>query len=403
MNLGLRLDVDGADLPDGCVAPDSRRDLVVLVRHIAAHFASLAGRPVPFPGFSLGQELALTQRKVVLLLIDGLGDDDLCHREPAGFLRSQRRARLSSVFPSTTASAVASLMSGLAPAQHGLTGWFIRERRMGGVLAPLMMQSRGGGPLKAIGAARRLFPYRTLYQQLAAPSTVVAPWDILDSPFNRRHSRGAGRIGYRRLEDLSGAVLRAVAGHTAGGFVYAYYPRYDGVCHRYGVASDEARQEFARIDAMVQALAATLTPHGVDLVVSADHGFGDVPTERTHEIDDWPEVAAFLAAPLGGERRMAWCAVRPGTSAAFLAAITRRLGSTGRVVPSGNLAAAGFLGSGPVHRRLGERIGDYAIVMAPGWALRDRVAGEVEHPMIGLHGGLSAAEMGIPLIHVACH
>ncbi|MBL8447343.1 MAG: alkaline phosphatase family protein [Zoogloeaceae bacterium] len=376
----------------------------MLVRHIAAHLAALAGRPAPFPGPFLDQELPLTRRHVVLLLIDGLGDDDLCARAPAGFLRSHRTARLSSVFPSTTASAVTSLMTGLPPSHHGLTGWFIRERRLGGVLAPLLMQFRGaGGPVKAVAAVRRLFPYQTLFQRLPCPSTVVAPWEILDSPFNRRHSRGAGRVGYRSLDELVPAVLDAVGRNGgAGGYVYAYYPRYDGVCHRYGVASDQARREFWRVDEAVRRLAEGLAGRGVDLLVTADHGFGDVTAEQTLELAAWPEVTKLLTAPLWGERRIAWCATVPGAQAACGNALAKRLGPAGSVFPSADLVQAGYLGRGPTHRRLTERVGDLAIVMAPGWAVRDRVAGEIEHPMIGLHGGVSAMEMGIPLIHCRC-
>lgn len=42
--------------------------------------------------------------------------------------------------------------------------------------------------------------------------------------------------------------------------------------------------------------------------------------------------------------------------------------------------------------------GSYALLMEPGWTIVDHVAGETAHEMIGVHGGLSADEMLVPLI-----
>ena len=384
-------------LPHDWALPDPTSDLVQVVRHIGRHFGAAWA-----DGGVLNQ-LPLRHRHVVLLLVDGLGDHYLRARGAGGFLERHRLGGLSSVFPSTTASAITSLMTGLAPIQHGLLGWFVRDARFGGVLAPLPMTLRAGGEVLAPLRLQRLFPYRTLFQRLPCRSTVVSPWEIIDSPFNRRHSRGAVRLGYERLEGLVAAVSEAVLAHgPEGGYVYAYYPRFDALAHAFGVGSDRVAAEFAKIDAAIAVLAERLTGLGVDLLVTADHGFIDVPPGQTLEIEAWPEIKAMLEESLWGERRAAWCAVKAGAAAEFEAAIQDRIGPAGVVLPTAGLPSSGLLGAGRPSARLAERMGSHVLLMAPGWAIRDRVPGESEHPMIGLHGGLSADEMRVPLVHVNC-
>ena len=66
----------------------------------------------------------LTQsRNVVLLVIDGLGYDYLCNK-PNSFLYQHLHSKITTVTPPTTAAAITTFLSGLAPQQHGLTGWF---------------------------------------------------------------------------------------------------------------------------------------------------------------------------------------------------------------------------------------------------------------------------------------
>jgi hypothetical protein len=110
----------------------------------------------------------------------------------------------------------------------------------------------------------------------------------------------------------------------------------------------------------------------------------------------------MLAAPLWGERRAAFCRLRAGAGPEFECAMPEFLDGKGVVVVSAELHRAGLFGSGRAHARRAGRLGVKALIMAPGWALRDSVAGEREHRMIGLHGGLSAQEMYVPLIHVNC-
>jgi type I phosphodiesterase/nucleotide pyrophosphatase len=393
-----------SQLPPDSALPDSRADLVQLVRVVGQRFGARWEKGWEPPAHGALGHLALRHRHAVLLLVDGLGDAFLQGRGAGSFLARHRLGALSSVFPSTTASAITSLMTGVAPIQHGLLGWFIRDRRFGGILAPLPLTLRAGGEVSGSLRLRRLFPYRTLFQRLSCRTTVVSPAEIVDSPFNRRHSRGAARLAYHRLEGLVTAVREAVMAHgPEGGYVYAYYPRFDALAHHHGVGSDRMAEEFARIDAAITLLAATLARIGVDLLVTADHGFIDVPPGQTQEIEVWPEIKPMLATPLWGERRAAWCAAKQGAEKDFEAALGERLGDGGVVLPTAGLASSGLLGTGRPSPRLAERMGTHLVVMAPGRALRDRVPGETEHPMIGLHGGLSADEMRVPLVHMDCN
>lgn len=341
---------------------------------------------------------------LVFILIDGLGDDFLRRFGEGSALLERRLKRITSVFPSTTASAVTTVLTGLAPTTHGLTGWFVHDRRFGGVIAPLPMARRAGGPVRGLLPLSRLFPYRTLFQRRRRPSVFIAPQHLAHSPFSQRHSRGARVIAYRTLPDMTDAIAaQAVALRAAGGgYVHAYYPVFDALSHAYGCQSSRVVSEFARIDAAFGALVARLAGSGVRVVVSADHGFIDSPEGRLVHLDRHPEANAMLASPLFGERRAAYCEVRRGAEADFAAFAREALAGKAVLVPSAELVASGLFGPGAAHRRLCERIGTQALLMEPGWTIRDRVPGEKNHPMLGVHGGLTPSEMWVPLIYARC-
>jgi hypothetical protein len=110
----------------------------------------------------------------------------------------------------------------------------------------------------------------------------------------------------------------------------------------------------------------------------------------------------MLRTPLFGERRSAFFALNPGAENDFAAFAREELTGKSVLVPSPDLVAAGLFGPGPNHRRLSERTGTHALLMEQGWTVMDSLPGERAHTMLGVHGGLSAEEMWVPLIHVRC-
>ncbi|THF63538.1 alkaline phosphatase family protein [Pseudothauera rhizosphaerae] len=389
-------------LPGGAVRPDygcgGLYGLAAGVRRW------LAGERAGLPWMASDEPQQAGGGVLVFWLVDGLGDDFLQRFGAGSALLAHRRGRLTSVFPSTTASAITTVMTGLMPQAHGLTGWFIHDRRFGGVLAPLPIERRGGGALHGPFLIPRLFPYRSLFQRTRRPAVVVAPRPIAWSGYSLRHSRGARIVAHDGVDDLVGRVAEAVRelGRAGGGYVYAYHDRFDALSHRHGCHSAPVVEEFGRIDVAFRTLCDRLAGSGAEVLVSADHGFIDNPPERRVQLDAHPDVSAMLNAPLFGERRAAFCHVKAGAEEEFEAWAREALAGKGVVRRSAELVAEGLFGHGARHKRLAERVGTHALLMEAGWTVSDHVPGERHHELIGVHGGLSAEEMWIPLIRARC-
>jgi hypothetical protein len=55
-------------------------------------------------------------------------------------------------------------------------------------------------------------------------------------------------------------------------------------------------------------------------------------------------------------------------------------------------------GPGPTDLRLAERIGDFVLIMEPGWTIKDFLPGEGRPYLKANHAGLTDREMLLPLV-----
>jgi hypothetical protein len=351
----------------------------------------------------LAPESLATARNVVLLVLDGLGYEDLVGR-PEGALRQHLRQRITSVAPPTTATAISTFLTGLAPQQHGLTGWFTYFRELGSVLAVLPFVPRcGGGALGQYGVdAAALYGHVPIFDRLSVKSYSICPDWIAQSDFNRAHLGRAEPVPYRDLEGLFAAVARTVRSHDERKYVYAYWPGYDRLAHERGVGSAEVAAHFAALDAAFATLLSDLAQTETLVIATADHGFVDVPPPRRISLAEHPDLKACLSVPLCGEQRLCYAYVTSQRRNRFEDYVADHLADVLDLHPSETLLAQGLFGPGEPHPELARRIGDYTLVMKPGHVIQDRIPGEGHLELVGYHGGLSPAEMYVPLIVASC-
>lgn len=371
-----------------------------LLNLISTFHASRGGKPAHAPLAALLAESIEGARNVVFLLVDGLGYNYLADVGRGGALHDHLAGKLTSVFPSTTASAITTSFTGASPAEHGLVGWHGWFPEADVVAAALPFRRRGDEvPLTQLGIApASLLPPKSIFDAMPCRSFVVSQRRIVDSEFSVHMGGKAQRIGYDNLAGMVDAIDAVIRSGTERKYVYAYYPEFDTVAHVHGVASGQAAKRLAAIDTAFAALLRRLVCTDTVVVASADHGFIDTPKDQALELADYPQLAELLRLPLTGEPRVAFCHVVPGGIDEFMRRARTALEGRADVLHGSELIEAGWFGPGAIHARLAERIGDVALVMRDRGTIKDRLPGEKHHVMIGNHGGATDDEMHVPLV-----
>ncbi len=330
---------------------------------------------------------------VVLVLVDGLGAITL--RAHAGHARSltagmARKDVAHTVFPSTTAAALTSLLTGAWPGQHGLVGYRVLDRERDLLVNQLSgWESEGVDPL-----AWQAVP--TVFERASAqgrPAFAVGVAAYARSGFTRATLRGAEFVAAETPADRVRAAYDLAARHP-GALVYCYLPEVDKAGHRYGVDSAHWIAALEEIDAAL----AVRVPPGVGVLVTADHGMVDVPAHRQVVLE-----AEHLAGVrhLGGEPRMLHAYLEPDADAAEVVARWRSdLDGFADVGTREEAVAAGLFGP-VVSDAAVSRIGDVLVISRGNVAVYDGTAADQRsRGMVGQHGGLTPEERQVPLIRL---
>ncbi|MBK1648796.1 alkaline phosphatase family protein [Rhabdochromatium marinum] len=385
------------EIPDGLIKPDYAGGGIV---NLMSSLLRARGASSDWPDARLLPASELTDyRHLVLIVIDGLGADWLARHSPTGLLARHQLGALTSVFPSTTAAAIGSFLTGVPPAQHGITGWFTWLRELGCVMKPLPGQPRSGGQSDwgMIKDLRSLFPRPSVFERIQTPSTLISPQSIIHSAFSRAHSGPARLRPFRNLKDCFRQIEQAVKLTRQPSYIYAYWSELDHLGHKHGIDSGAAIEHLHALEQGLEHLKTRLAGQDVCVLISADHGQLDAsPAEQTR-INTFPALAERLQLPLCGEARAAFCYPCAGELEGFIAAAEAALGSRFAIIRSRDLLAQGYFGPGTPHPELTHRSGDVILIGRDHNVIIDQLLTEPDFTPIGVHGGLSRAEMLVPL------
>ncbi len=329
-------------------------------------------------------------RSWVVLLVDGLGALALDeHTAEAPYLASLRngRAPLTACLPSTTATSITSLGTGLPPGQHGVVGY---TSRIPGTLTLLNALTWDDAVDPVVWQ-----PHPTVFgtrPRRGCEATVVSRTLFEGTGLTLVSQRGATYVGADSpWLRISGT---AVAAETSGSLTYTYDAELDRVGHQYGCRSEQWRETLRTVDDEAQALRDALPP-GTGLIVTGDHGMVDVPD--TDRIDaDASESLCDGVVLLGGEARFRQLWTRAGSTADVLAAWREACGERAWVVTREEAEEAGWFGS--VDATVRPRVGDVLVAARGTFAVLASRRFTVETSLVGFHGSVTPEEMYVPLL-----
>lgn len=355
------------------------------------------------PGYAdlLGLGSALAEvRRVIVLLIDGLGEHNRAEHEdiaPALSALASPIAPIQAARPSTTPVNIASLCTGVAPGEHGIVGFTVAVPGTDRLLTHI---DWGEDP-----DPRQWQPVPTVFERARRSGVAVhavGPGEFIGSGLTEASHRGCTYRAAVSPGDLAAHALRAAA-QGERSLVYAYHGALDLTGHVRGASSLAWRFQLAQADRIVASIMSELAGDSA-LVVTADHGMLDVEDADKIDLDavdgePGAEMARALSSGVrlvAGEPRARYVHAAPGAAADVLAAWAAVLGERAWVLSRDQAIAEGHYGPS-VPLAHAERIGEVVAWARGGAAFTASRREPGAHRLVGYHGSLTAAELTVPV------
>lgn len=324
-----------------------------------------------------------TAEQAVLLVLDGLGWEQLCeHRCLLPTLSDMTGGPITTVAPTTTATALSSIATGLTPGEHGLVGY---RMMLGGEVINVLRWSVDSEDRRRSSPPADVQPFPAFLGQ-SVP--VVNPAELENSAFSEAHLRGGRPAGWRAASSICvevGEQLRA-----GERFVYAYYGGIDKIAHERGF-NEFYEAELRTADRLVADIVEQLPP-GAVLLVTADHGqveVGDRIVKPSAGLLDHVAVQS-------GEGRFRWLHARRGAADALRSAAEQEVGHQAWVVTREQVLDEQWFGP-VVAPPVAARLGDVALVPHEPISFFD-AADTGPFELVCRHGSLTPAEVYVPLL-----
>ena len=320
--------------------------------------------------------------QVALLVLDGLGWNQFQERRASlPNLDRLAKSRITTVCPTTTATALTSITTGLCPGEHGVIGF---RMLVNGEVLNVLRWATGRGDAREVIHPADVQPNPAFGAQRPP---VVTRAEFVATGFTEAHLDPVRFLGYRMPSTMTTEVVRLLRAREP--FVYAYYDGIDKVAHEYGLG-EHYDAELAACDQMVGYLAANLPPDSA-LVVTADHGQVDVG-DRVVKLS--PGIQS-LVRHQSGEGRFRWLHSVPGGHVELFDACRDAVSDSAWVVTLEQVIDEQWFGP-TLAPRAKAVLGDVALVPFEPIAFSDPAdTGPFE--LVSRHGSMTPDEVYVPL------
>ena len=333
--------------------------------------------------------LGQSQMRECLILIDGMGQDAFDkYADQFPVLESLKLVKkLNANFPSTTATSLSTLGTGVLPGVHGMLGYTVRVPRSDNRL------------LNALKWDERVDPViwqkvPTLFERAVSAGVAVshvAAKRYEASGFTQAALRGARYIGANGVDEMASAVALALKPQPS--FVYTYLNTLDAAGHSDGVGSDKWLTALAQIAEFVTKVK-ELVPRGTRIWITSDHGMVNSTAQLVLGQDNKLLENVTL---IGGEPRARHIYIKEGAELETVALWREFLGDRAQVISRAEAISGGLFGP-VVSEDSAERMGDLIAIPNDDLILVDPARVREETSMVGHHGGVTDIEVAIPLL-----
>ena len=335
-------------------------------------------------------------KNIIFMILDGLGEYNLNEISNDGFFKQNQIDCVTSVFPSTTTAALPAYYSGKAPYETGWIAWSQYFKEYGRALDTFSHKESYLGdyikkPLKDVFETD--MNYKSIFYQIEEASPDVKAFEVQPEYAERRAKRS---IRANNLDELI-FTIEDIVTMPSNNFILAYSDNPDGLLHKFGTDSVEAKEFVLDAEKKIKDLRAKLGDDSL-IIVTADHGHKNITNAYT--ILDYPELMECLIIPPSLESRCLSFWVKEEMKDIFVQRFNSLFEKNFWLMTKEEfLDKYKMLGTGKKHKKVDDFIGNYIAISVDGSMMRiETYLAEGKPLKKSTHCGLSREEMEVPII-----
>ena len=343
----------------------------------------------------IDEKLKNKYKNVVLIVLDGMGEHILNNLSPNGYFNNNKVEKITSVYPSTTTAALTTYYSGKPPYESGWIAWSQYFKEYGRALDMFShKESYLGESIKnaKIDVFKTIVNYKTIFEQIEEASSNIKAYEITPTYSDKRGKRSI------RADSIDEIVedIENLCSIPDDKFIFVYSDRPDGLLHKYGASSEEAKNFIIETENKIKALREKLSEDTI-IIISADHGHKDV--EKAYTLLDYPEIQECLIMPASLESRVLTFWVKENMKEEFEKRFNKIFSEEFWLMKKEEFLDKHFLGYGEKHPKIDDFIGDYVALSISSSMIRlETFLAEGKPVKKSTHCGLTKEEMEVPVI-----
>ena len=343
----------------------------------------------------LDKKLQNKYKNVVLIVLDGMGENILKQLSPDGYFKSKQIDCITSVYPTTTTAALTTYYSGKPPYETGWIAWSQYFKEYGRALDMLShKESYRGESIQGakINVFDNIVKYTPIFEQIEQASPNVKAYEIMPTYSDRRSKR---TIKADSIDEIIENV-EMLCENKDEKFILVYSDNPDGLLHKFGTTSREAEEFIEQTETKIKEMCEKLDDDTI-IIISADHGHKDI--DKAYSILDYPEIQECLIIPASLESRALAFWVKEDMKKQFEERFNNAFGEEFLLMTKEEFLEKHLLGYGEKHPKIDDFIGNYIALSTKGSIITlETYLADGKPVKKSTHCGLTKEEMEVPLI-----
>ena len=372
--------------------PDYSFSNLNLVHSILKYYGVKTNRD----GLKVVDEILNTKKykKIVLLVMDGMGHYNLRNHNPNSFLCQKDIGPISTIYPSTTVAAMTMYESGKPSFESGWVSWSTYFKSINRSIdlftgKDSLSQEIVNFPYK------NLISYESIYKKIRKENPNLDIYQFYPEKINK-DKEPCFQLKYLTFTDLIDKLTN-LCNDEKEKFIFAYCDQPDALMHMEGPSSKKVNLILDEINDLINVFYKQIDDETL-VLISADHGQVDIT--KTYFINEYKELMDMLVMPPLLEGRVRSFFVKKEYLEEFPLAFSEIFGDDFILCSKEDIRICDLFGDGEEHELFEDSIGDYLAIAVKN-AVIDYISPFFEYDGFvfkGHHAGLAKEEMQVPLI-----